>query len=140
MGKHSLVVKESWKIYVLVALRVMTGLMMAYHGLEIFDAKVMAGYPDWEPIKNLPYPEFLVYFGKGLELLMGLFLAIGLFTRVSSFLIAVVMFFIAFKVGKGAFWYEDQHPFLFGLLAIVFALVGPVAYSIDQILFKSNRR
>lgn len=139
MGRNSLVIKQNWKIYSLVMMRVIAGMMMAYHGLDIFDPKLMAEYPEWESIKHLPFPVVFVYVGKGLELLMGLFLAIGLFTRVSSLLIAIVMLFITFKVGKGAFWYEDQHPFVFALLAIVFVIIGPVAFSIDQVLFKSKR-
>jgi uncharacterized membrane protein YphA (DoxX/SURF4 family) len=45
---------------------------------------------------------------------------------------AIIMFFISFFIGKGRFWYEDQHPFLFGMMALVFAVFGPGAWAIDN--------
>jgi len=128
-----------WQTQGLVSIRIVTGLLVAYHGLEIFDEKIMSGYLEWDSIKSLPLPKTMVYFGKGLELIAGTFLAIGLFTRVAALFIFVDMMFICFKVAGGRFYYEDQHPFLFGVLALVFFFTGPVKFGLDNYFFKPKR-
>jgi putative oxidoreductase len=41
-------------------------------------------------------------------------------------------------VGAGKFYYEDQHPFIFALLALVFFFTGPVQWSLDKIVFNKK--
>jgi putative oxidoreductase len=120
----------------LAFLRIMTGLLMAYHGLEIFDRSAMVVYLEWDLFKKMPAAEFMLYLGKGLEFFTGVFLAIGFLTRIAALFMAINMLFICFFIGNGRFYYEDQHPFLFALLAIVFFFAGPVKWSVDQRLFK----
>ena len=120
----------------LAAIRILVGLLMAYHGLEIFQPDVMAGYQEWDVIKQMPSPVLMVYLGKGLEFVTGVCFILGLFTRVAALLMAIDLLFICFVVGKGRFYYEDQHPFLFALLALVYFFAGPVKWSLDQRLFK----
>ena len=128
-----------WSTTGLAVLRVLTGLLMAYHGFEIFDEAKMQEYSTWEVVKKLPSPLPLVYVGKGLELGTGIFLAAGLFTRIAALLMALNMLFICFYIGSGKFYYEDQHPFIFALLALVFFFTGPVAYSFDNMLFAKSK-
>jgi putative oxidoreductase len=128
-----------WQINGLVLLRIITGLLMAYHGLEVFKPEVMKGYTEWEVIKIMPAPLFMVYLGKGLELVTGTCLAIGLFTRIAALFMFIDMIFICFKVGNGKFYYEDQHPFIFALLALVFFFTGPVKFGLDNYLFKKRK-
>ncbi len=119
-------------------LRILTGLLVAYHGLELFKPDTLRGYTEWERIKDLPAAFAMVFVGKGIELLCGLLLAAGMFTRLAALLICADMLFICFRVAEGRFWYEDQHPFLFSLLALVFVFSGPVAFSLDQYWFKKR--
>jgi uncharacterized membrane protein YphA (DoxX/SURF4 family) len=49
------------------------------------------------------------------------------------------MLYVSFFVGHGKIWYEDQHPFLFVLLALVFFFYGPGKMSVDQLLFGKRR-
>jgi putative oxidoreductase len=128
-----------WQSNGLVLIRIVTGLLVAYHGLEIFDEKIMSGYLEWDSIKSLPSPKTMVYIGKGLELVAGICLAIGLFTRLAALFIFFDMMFICFKVAGGRFYYEDQHPFLFGVLALVFFFTGPVKFGLDNYLFKEKK-
>ena len=116
----------------LAVIRIITGLLMAYHGWEIFDAAKIAEYAKWEVMQTLPAPQVLVYIGKGIELITGLCFVVGVFTHIAALLMAANMLFICFKVGSGRFYYEDQHPFLFALLALVFFFAGPVKWSLDQ--------
>jgi putative oxidoreductase len=118
-------------------LRVITGFFMIYHGWEIFDAAKMNGYLDWDLFKTST-GKTLVYAGKAAELIGGIFLFLGLFTRIAAIILVLTMAYIAFFVGHGKVWYEDQHPFLFVLLGLVFVFTGPGAWSLDRILF--NKR
>ena len=108
---------------------------MTYHGLEIFDRSKMLPYMEWDVIKSLPAPETMLYIGKGLEFITGVCFVLGFFTRIAALLMAIDMLFICFKIGGGKFYYQDQHPFLFALLALVFFFTGPVKWSLDQTLF-----
>jgi len=128
-----------WQSNGLVLLRITTGLLMFWHGLEVFKPEVIKSYTEWEMIKKLPYPLLMVYVGKGLELISGIFVAVGLLTRLFALIMCVNMIFICFKVGGGKFYYEDQHPFLFALLALVFFFTGPVKFCIDNLIFKKNK-
>lgn len=123
----------------LATLRILTGLLMAYHGLEIFNAEIMKGYAQWDVIKSLPFSTSIAYVGKGIELVSGICVAFGAFTRVASLMMAINMLFICFRIGKGRFYYEDQHPFLFALIALVFFFTGPVKWALDFLLFKKSK-
>lgn len=125
-----------WPETGLASLRIVIGLLMAYHGLEIFQPEVMDTYQGWDIIKKLPAPVFMVYAGKTFEFLTGVCFILGIFTRIAALLMAIDMLFICFVIGNGRFYYEDQHPFLFALLAIVYVFTGPVKWSLDQRLFK----
>jgi putative oxidoreductase len=136
MIKQTLTNTEYWQSNGLVTIRIITGILMFYHGLEVFKPETMKSYLEWDMIKALPFPVFMVYLGKSLELISGLFLFLGLFTRVSSFFMALNMLFICFYIGNGKFYYEDQHPFLFALLALVFLFKGSIKFGLDNYFFK----
>jgi len=138
MLKKILSSEPLWQNNGLAILRIITGLLMVYHGWEIFDGNKMNEYAKWDSVKALPAPTFIVYLGKGLELVPGMLLILGLFTRPAALLMAINMLFICFKIGHGKFYYEDQHPFLFALLALVFLFTGPIKWSIDQLIFRQK--
>lgn len=118
----------------LALVRLLTGLFLVYHGQEIFDEKIMKGYLEWDQFKSSS-AAWMVYAGKAAELAGGILLTLGLFTRLAALLIAGTMLYISFFVGGGKVWYEDQLPFLFVLLALVFFFAGPGTLSLDQKLF-----
>jgi putative oxidoreductase len=122
----------SFKEEGLAILRIITGLLMAYHGIEALDSSKIAEYSQWDSIRSLPYPYFMAALGKWVELIGGLLLAAGLFTRLAALAVAGVMLFICFKLGTGKFYYDDQHPFLFVLLTAVWFLLGSGPWSLDR--------
>ena len=132
MARTDLNIPYNWRQTGLALLRILTGLLMAYHGWEVFDKAKMADYAKWDVIQTLPAPLLLVYVGKGIELVTGLCLTLGIFTRIAALLMAGNMLFICFAVGNGKFYYEDQHPFIFAMLALVFFFTGPVKWSLDR--------
>lgn len=124
-----------WQEGGLTAIRILTGLFMGYHGWEIFDATKMADYTKWLTELGFPSPSVMAYLGKAAELISGVLLTLGLFTRVGALLLAAVMLGVCFGMGKGRIFMEDQHPFLFVLLAFVFFFTGPGPFSLDRIMF-----
>jgi putative oxidoreductase len=125
-----------WDAEGLAVIRIIVGLLMAYHGMEVFDRPTMMPYLEWDVIKSLPAPEFMLYLGKGMELITGICFVLGLFTRIAALFMMIDMLFICFVVGSGRFYYQDQHPFLFALIASVFFFTGPVKWSLDQRFFR----
>jgi uncharacterized membrane protein YphA (DoxX/SURF4 family) len=121
----------------LALIRIFVGLMMTYHGWEVFDYETMKGYFDWEQIKALPFPPaFSAYAGKGAELVTGLCLTFGFLTRINALAMVLNMTFITFFMGEGRFYYQDQHPFLFAIIGAIFFFTGPVKWSVDQKVFR----
>jgi uncharacterized membrane protein YphA (DoxX/SURF4 family) len=49
------------------------------------------------------------------------------------------MCYLVFFLGKGNIWYDDQHPFLFVLLALVFFFTGGGRISVENLLFKKHK-
>ena len=113
---------------------------MAYHGWEVFDNSKMNEYANWNQIKVLPSSLVMVYVAKTLELVTGIGFMLGIFTRIAALLMAGIMLFVCFFVGNGRFYYEDQHPFIFALLALVFFFTGPGSFAMDRILFRNAKR
>jgi putative oxidoreductase len=121
----------------LAIVRIIVGLLLAYHGLEVFNPELMNGYADWDMFKG-PAAKFIVYAGKSAELVAGVFFLLGLFTRLCAILVIGTFLYITFFIGKGRFWYEDQHPFLFVLFGLLFLFTGPGAWSLDALIFKKK--
>lgn len=123
-----------WQQQGLGIIRIIVGLFMVYHGWEVFDGEKMKDYLTWDQFKSSS-AAFMVYMGKVAELTGGILLTLGLFTRLASLIIAGTMLYVSLFVGHGKIWYEDQHPFMFVLLAFVFFFTGPGKWSVDQLLF-----
>jgi putative oxidoreductase len=117
------------------AVRVITGVLMMYHGIEVFDAEKIRGYGQWLTDLSFPAPLLMAYLGKGAEFVGGLLLAAGLFTRLAALVLAVTMLIICFGMGQGRIFTDDQHPFLFVLLTAVFFFTGAGKWSIDSRIF-----
>jgi len=115
-------------------LRIVVGLLLLYHGIEIFTPETMDTYLQWDMFKG-PYGKFLVYMGKGSEFITGIFLLLGLFTRIGALIMIGNFSYITFFVGEGRFWYQEQHPFMFALFGVLFLFTGPGAWSLDSIIF-----
>jgi uncharacterized membrane protein YphA (DoxX/SURF4 family) len=122
----------------LALIRIIVGLFLIYHGREIFDETKMKDYLQWDLFKDSSLGKLLPYIGKGAELVAGVLLLIGLFTRSASLVLIATMTYIVFFIGHGKIWYEDQHPFLFVLLGLVFLFTGGGRWSADHYLFKQK--
>lgn len=128
-----------WEQAGLLLIRITLGVFLVYHGWEIFSETKMNEYLLWDNFNN-SNGKLLVYAGKGAELVAGILFVFGLFTRLASLFTIGTMCYIAFFLGNGIIWNNDQHPFLFVLLALVFFFTGPGNYSLDHYLFKPKLR
>jgi putative oxidoreductase len=126
-----------WQTTGLTLIRCTIGAFLIYHGWEIFSETTINKYLQWDQFKN-SNGKLMVYSGKAAELIAGILLVLGLFTRFACLLIIGVMCYITFFLGKGIIWYDDQHPFLFVLLALAFFFTGPGNFSLDKVIFKQS--
>jgi len=126
----------AWQQNGIALVRIILGCLLIYHGWEVLSEKKMNEYMQWEMFKNSSWGKIMVYAGKGSEFIAGVLFVVGLFTRLAAILLIGTLGYITFFVGKGRFWYEEQHPFLFVLLGLVFIFTGPGNFSLDKLLFK----
>ena len=120
----------------LLIVRVAIGMFLIYHGWEIFNKAKMNEYLTWDAFRYSSAGTFLVYAGKAAELIAGVLLLLGLFTRIAALLVIAAFAYIAFNLGNGIIWNNDQHPFLFVMFGVLFLFTGPGTISVDHSLFK----
>jgi putative oxidoreductase len=123
----------------IAVIRVITGILLIYHGWESFDAEKMKTYTGWFVERKYSNPEIWAYSGKIAELLAGIGFTLGLFTRLASVATIAAFAGIIFLLGdKGKIFQGDQHPFLFIMLAFIFIFTGPGNWSLDQYIFRKK--
>ena len=110
---------------------------MTWHGLEVFESAKMTEYAGWMTWFSPAIASLMAYIGKSAELISGMLITLGLFTRIAVWPMIFTMLYIAFVLGKGKVWYEDQHPFLFVLLGLLFFFRGSGKYSLDHRYFSA---
>lgn len=120
----------------LLFVRVVIGMFLIYHGWEMFNNAKMNEYLTWDAFRYSSAGTFFVYAGKAAELIAGILLLLGLFTRIAALLVIGALGYIAFNLGNGVIWNNDQHPFLFVMFGILFLFTGPGTISMDHVLFK----
>ena len=81
-------------------------------------------------------PAFWAYVSCFTELIGGILLILGLFTRPAAFLVAINMIVATLVVGLDKFWMGGGNfPFTLAIGALTILLVGPGDYSFDAVLF-----
>lgn len=115
-------------------IRILTGWFIFRYGRELFQ---IDGLLDFLKTKNLPFPIFLGYAAKIIELVGGIFLMIGLFTRWVTPLLIVVLCGVIYTTTQGSI-FDAELPILFILLFTVFLINGAGQWSIDHLI--ENRR
>ena len=126
--------------YGIAIVRIITGILLVWHGWESVDAEKMNMYSTWFVERKYSNPQIWAYSGKIAELLAGIGFTLGLFTRLASVAVIAAFIGVIFILGdKGKIFQGDQHPFLFILLSIAFLFTGPGAMSLDGLFFKKRR-
>ena len=116
-----------WQPQILALLRIVTGLLFLEHGLSKFFA-----FPVPFPVN--PLPPMLIAAGA-IELVAGILVAVGLFTRLAAFIasgeMAVAYFIGHFPKSPWPVANMGEGAILFCLIFLYIAAAGPGAWSID---------
>jgi putative oxidoreductase len=115
--------------------RIAVGVMLIFHGWQVFETEDMSGFADLLFNMSIPFPEAMAYTGKLIELIGGFFLVLGLFTRLITAMLFITFIWITFVLGEGKFLTDNQLPFLYALMSLLFFFSGAGRLSIDYILF-----
>ena len=126
--------------FALLAIRVVMGPMLAWHGVQKIDGGVERFVGTVDRL-GFPFPELLARAVIALELAGGICLALGLLTRLWGGLITVQMLLIAFKVkwdvglfgppGRGGGFELDL---LYAVTGAALLLAGPGLAALDNLL------
>lgn len=126
----------------LLVLRVGLGLGIATHGYSklfgghISDFAKMAVEP-----MGFPFPLVFAYLAGSAEFFGGLFIAVGLLTRLASiplaFNMGVALFMVHLKHGDPMMKWELAAAYLLGAVAIL--LMGPGNLSLDRAIFGKKK-
>ncbi len=141
----SYVVPQLGKIYATfdeiawLALRVGTGLLLVPHGAQklfgMFGGGGLEGTAAFLEKVGYSAPGLLALLIGLVEFFGGLMIALGFLTRPAAVAVAMFMAFaVSFHLGNGFFWTAKgyEYPLLWGLAALVFAIKGGGAYSLDK--------
>jgi putative oxidoreductase len=142
VASHSIRANRTMNSLAFLLLRLMFGLGLAWHGFQtLFLSEVgverLAGMltdQEW------PMPTAMAYAAKLGELLCGLMVALGLFTRWAALVCAFVM---GVAVAMTANWVEFSSYELAGLYCIAFVAIlftGAGTISLDQLRINAKRR
>ena len=121
--------------------RVATGLMLVPHGAQklfgVFGGHGLTGTAQFFEQSLGLYPGLLFAGAAGLtEFFGGLFLAVGLLTRLSAAAVVALMAYAAFAVhlSNGFFWTNGglEYPLLWGLIAVALVVRGGGDLSVDR--------
>lgn len=110
--------------------RVFTGWFIFRYSWELFN---ISGLLDFLTKENFPFPVFSGYAAKIIELVGGICLMLGLFTKWVTPFLMITMAGVIYVMNKGNI-FEGEFPFLFLLLFAVFFLLGPGKWSLDYLL------
>ena len=119
----------------LALLRIFAGVALAFsHGFS----KVPPGEGLIEGTANMgfPMPTFFAWAAGLSEFLGGILLALGLFTRISSFFIAFTMLVAIVGVHAADPFNKQELAFMYFFVAIAFLLKGAGDWSVDSFLRK----
>ena len=115
--------------------RIAVGVMLVSDGWEVFAVDNVDRFADLLFNMSMPFPEAMAYTGKTIELVGGLFLILGLFTRLITAVLFITFMVLTFVSGEGTFLVESQLSFLYALISLSFFFTGAGRLSIDHILY-----
>lgn len=135
---------DYWLDIAALILRLFIGICFVIHGLGklgVVGSGNMAGFEAWLKSLNVPFPALQARAAMVTEILGGVLIAIGLFTRVGTVACLFVMLVAAVVGHKGGGYLITNNPpgneYTVNLASVLVAmtLIGPGAFSLDALLF-----
>jgi putative oxidoreductase len=119
----------------LAVLRIGVGGVFAAHGLQKIFVYGMAGLAGFMGQTGLPFPTLSAYAVTGAELLGGLALVAGVFTRLAALPLAFSMLVAGLAVHRSAFFLPSgfEYVLVLFLASVTLALTGPGAFAVDNL-------
>lgn len=117
-------------------LRLSVGIMMFFHGIE----KIIHGISGVKQLTlNAGLPEFLAYGVYIGEVVVPIFIILGLYARVASVFLALNMVMAIFLAYRGSLFALGEHgapvielPFFYLVLSVAIFLLGSGKYSVNS--------
>ncbi|MEQ8855961.1 MULTISPECIES: DoxX family protein [Gimesia] len=130
-----------------ILIRAMVGLIFLSEGIQKFLYPEIRGAGRFLKI-GLPSPEFLSYFVAGFEIVCGILIVLGLFTRLAVLPTITIMLVAIFStkipmLAEDGFWsmaHAARTDFSMLLGSIYLLIVGAGPLSIDAVLFWKKSR
>ncbi len=126
----------------LTILRIWLGIAFIMHGLPgIFSEDYMAGHFGMMEVYNIPAPLLMAYLSKGGELLAGLLLLLGIFTRFGALIVIINMTVATFLAMRGDIFgdFQTQMSFTYLIIGVAILLGGITKYSLDWLMAARQR-
>ncbi len=121
----------------LTILRIWLGIAFIMHGLPgIFNADFMAGHVGMMEYYNIPAPGIMAYLSKGGELLAGLLLLFGIFTRFGALIVIINMTVATFLAMRGDIFedFQAQMSFTYLVMGVAILIGGVTSFSLDRLM------
>ena len=118
------------------------GFAFLIHALPgVFDADYMAGFAGFMETYDMPMPTIMSYLCKGGELICGILLILGLFTRFAAVGIMIDMLIATFFAMRGDIFgdFQAEISFTYLIIAFVLFLSKATRFSLDRNLWKDKR-
>jgi uncharacterized membrane protein YphA (DoxX/SURF4 family) len=133
--------------YAVPLIRLMVGAVFLSEGIQKFLFPDQLGVGRFIKI-GLPFPEFLGYFVPSFEIVCGLLVLLGLFTRLAAIPLIIIMIFalastkIPILLNEG-FWkmaHEARTDWAMLLGSILLLIVGAGKFSIDSLISSLSKK
>lgn len=117
-------------------IRVIVSYLILRYSFELFHIQDLLKF-----LKDIkfPFPVFSGYAAKIIELVGGVLLMLGLFTRIATPLLIIVMAGVIYTMNGGN-PLNGETPFLFALCFAAFFFIGAGKWSLDYLLFGRNKK
>ncbi len=124
----------------LSVLRIWTGIIFIVYGHNFYDPTSMRGFADFLNTYHIPFPLFSAYLSKTIEFFGGVFLVIGLFTRIACIFMVINMTVATFVTQRGELFGDAIHTFLLLLICIVIFFSELDKFTLDRFVWSQNKK
>ncbi|WP_419867952.1 DoxX family protein [Chryseobacterium sp. CT-SW4] len=123
---------------ILVIVRVIVGLWIMWYGKDLFiDEWIQVRLVSWKEDLGFSNPLLMLYLAKGSEFFFGILFALGFLTRITSFILFIVLSVAWIHAQQMHIFPYDKGEitFFYWLFFFTFIFLGGGKWSLDYLLF-----